>query len=94
VLSELTIVVHPDFQGKGVGKLLFLHLLQEIKAHRKDIYRVELIARESNRKAIAFYQSIGFKIEGRLVGRISTGHGAFEADIPMAWFNENFTADG
>lgn len=90
VLSELTIVVHPDFQSLGLGKLIFTSLLQHIEKKRKDILRVELIARESNRKAIALYESIGFKIEGRFEKRINNKTKEFEADIPMAWFNKNF----
>jgi ribosomal protein S18 acetylase RimI-like enzyme len=46
---------------------------------------VELIARESNAKAIAFYQSLGFVIEGRFERRIRNPDGSLEADIPMAW---------
>jgi ribosomal protein S18 acetylase RimI-like enzyme len=90
VLSELTIVVHPDFQKLGLGKLIFTSLLQHIEENRKDILRVELIARESNQKAIAFYEKIGFKIEGRFEKRIDNKTKDFEADIPMAWFNKNF----
>ncbi|PSR55045.1 GNAT family N-acetyltransferase [Adhaeribacter arboris] len=90
VLSDLTIVVHPEFQGKGLGKILFMQLLQEIRNNRPDIYRVELIVRESNQKAIAFYQSLGFVIEGRMANRIDSRNGELEADIPMAWFNQNF----
>lgn len=90
VLSELTVVVHPDFQSKGIGKRLFERLLTQIKTHRNDILRVELIARESNQKAIAFYQKIGFLVEGRLSQRIDSRNGEFEADIPMAWFNQHF----
>lgn len=85
VLSELTIVVHPNYQGKGIGKMLFTELLNFVKSKKKDILRVELIARESNKKAIRFYESMGFKIEGRLANRISNTDGSYEADIPMAW---------
>jgi ribosomal protein S18 acetylase RimI-like enzyme len=86
VLGELTIAVHPDYQGQGVGKALFTELLRRVERERPDILRVELIARESNRKAIAFYQKLGFQIEGRLANRIRSVDGsAFEADIPMAW---------
>lgn len=86
VLGELTIAVHPDYQGQGVGKALFTELLRRVKQERPDILRVELIARESNRKAIAFYQKLGFQIEGRLANRIRRVDGSgFEADLPMAW---------
>lgn len=90
ILSELTIVVHPDVQQKGIGKLLFASLLKHIEEVRNDILRVELIVRESNTRAQAFYQQIGFKQEGRFEKRIDTKSGSFEADIPMAWFNVNF----
>ena len=90
ILSELTIVVHPDFQNQGLGKRLFIDLLKHVEENRPDILRLELIARESNTKAIAFYQKIGFAIEGRFEKRIDTKTGRFEADIPMAWFNRNF----
>ena len=90
VLSDLTVVVHPEFQGKKVGRTIFTIFLEEIGINRPDIGRVELIARESNKKAIAFYQSFGFHIEGRLEMRIKTPDGNYEADIPMGWQNPNF----
>jgi ribosomal protein S18 acetylase RimI-like enzyme len=85
VLSELTIVVHPKFQGQGVGRLIFESFLKKIQTFFPHISRVELIARESNKKAIKFYETLGFKQEGRLEKRIKNTVGNFEADIPMAW---------
>lgn len=85
VLGELTIAVHPEHQGKKLGKTLFTELLRRVSETRMDILRVELIARESNKKAIEFYQKLGFKIEGRFVDRIRSVDGGFESDIPMAW---------
>lgn len=90
VYSDLTIVVHPAFQGKKIGRTLFTIFLEEVGLNRKDIGRVELIARESNTRAISFYQSFGFVIEGRLEMRIKTADGDYEADIPMAWQNPHF----
>ncbi len=85
VLGELTIAVHPAHQGAGAGKALFTELLRLVEQERPDILRVELIARESNQKAIAFYQKLGFKIEGRFEKRIRSVGDGHEADIPMAW---------
>lgn len=85
VLSNLTICVHPDYQGQGLGKMIFSCLLNHIQQYCPDILRVELIARESNQKAIAMYQKLGFVIEGRFEKRIRAANGGFEADIPMAW---------
>jgi len=90
MLGELTIVVHPEFQGQKLGRNIFLRFLDEIQNHRPDILRVELKARESNQNAVEFYRKIGFKIEGRLENRIRGVHDAFEADIEMAWMNPNF----
>ncbi len=85
VLSDLTIAVHPQFQGGGVGRAIFTQLLTHVREQKPNIQRVELIARESNQKAIRFYQSLGFEIEGAMRGRIRRHDGSFEADIPMAW---------
>jgi ribosomal protein S18 acetylase RimI-like enzyme len=88
ILSELTIAVAPQYQGKGLGKIIFQALLEEIFLQRRDILRVELIARESNTRAIEFYQKLGFVIEGRFERRIQSQQinhkQPFEADLPMA----------
>ena len=90
VLSELTIAVHPGFQGQGVGKKIFLHLLEYITSNRPDILRVELFTQESNERAQSFYKKIGFIPEGRFLQRIPGKDNILEADIPMAWFNPAF----
>ena len=89
ILGDGTILVDPDFQGIGVGSAIFTALLNEIKEHRPDIMRVEIIARESNR-AIGLYERLGFVREGEFKKRIRGVSGTFESDIPMTWFNPNF----
>lgn len=93
VMADFTIVVHPDFQGKKVGRTLFTIFLEEIGRNRTDIGKVELFVRESNGKAIQLYQSMGFLIEGRLEMRIKTKTGVYEADVAMGWQNPNFEFD-
>lgn len=90
VWSDLTLVVHPQFQGRKIGRTLFTIFLEEVARQYPNIGRVELITRESNQRAIHLYQSLGFRIEGRLEMRIKTSAGHYEADIPMAWQNPNF----
>lgn len=90
VFSNLTIAVHPMVQSKQVGRALFTHLLHHIETNCSSILRVELIARESNQRAIQFYESLGFKQDGRFEKRIRNHHNQFEADIPMAWMNPGF----
>ena len=93
VLSDFTIAVHPQFQGKKVGRTLFTIFLEEVGKNRTDIGKVELFVRESNTKAIQLYQSMGFLIEGRMEMRIKTREGLFEADVAMGWQNPNFEFD-
>lgn len=85
VLGDLTVAVHPDHQGRGIGRALFVALLDHVRERLPDIRRVELVARQSNARAIALYESLGFVREGRLRGRIRSVGGGFEDDIPMAW---------
>jgi len=85
VLSDLTIVVHPDRQGSGIGRALFNEFMARVQSEFPDISRVELISRETNIKARKFYESLGFKQEGILRGRIKNIDGSLESDIPMAW---------
>lgn len=91
-LGHLQIIVHPDFQGTGIGRRIFSTLLQDITGNYRNIARVELIVRESNTRAINFYKTLGFKEEGRFEKRILSSNGELEADIPMACFNPNFIA--
>jgi ribosomal protein S18 acetylase RimI-like enzyme len=93
VFTNLTIAVHPAFQGKKIGRTLFTIFQEEIAVNRPDIGRVELFVSESNEKAIRFYQTLGFKIEGRFEMRIRTAQNTYEADIPMSWQNPNFEFD-
>jgi ribosomal protein S18 acetylase RimI-like enzyme len=85
VLSDLTIAVHPEYQGVGVGRAIFTALLDTVENQHPNILRVELFVRESNLKAQAFYQSLGFQIEGHFAQRVRRPDGNLEADIPMAW---------
>lgn len=89
-LGSLTLAIHPDFQGKKLGYRIFKTFLDEITDHRPDILRVELWVRESNLRGQMLYESLGFKVEGRMEKRIRNADGSFEADIPMGWINAGF----
>ncbi len=85
VLSNLTIAVDPDCHSKGIGRKVFTALLDDVIQNHKYITRIELATRETHKKAIEFYQSMGFKIEGRFEGRVKCHDGSIVADIPMSW---------
>lgn len=89
VLGELTIAVHPRSQGRGIGRALIGALVDVVVNTLPHVRRIELIARESNTKAISIYEDFGFRVEGRLEGRISAGNDQYEADVPMAWTRQS-----
>ncbi|HEU4374800.1 MAG TPA: GNAT family N-acetyltransferase [Telluria sp.] len=85
LLTDLTIAVAPDAQGRGVGRGLFQALLDEVTQRMPHIHRVELFARVSNTRARALYRSLGFVEEGRLRGRVNNSLGVAEDDTLMGW---------
>lgn len=93
VLSELTILVDPRFQGRSLGRTIFTIFLDEIVNNHPDVGRVELFTSETNSRALHLYQSLGFLIEGRFEMRLRTENG-YEADIALSWQNPGFEFDG
>ena len=85
VLGDLTIAVHPSWQGRGVGRRVFAELLEIVRSEMPHILRVELVTQESNQRALSMYESLGFNREGRMKNRIRARDGSLDADIPMAW---------
>lgn len=85
-LMGLTIVVHPDAQGKGIGKQLFSAFLTEAQKRFPEVRRVELKSRASNEKSIGLYRSMGFMEEGRMKSKPRNANGSFEDSLLMAWY--------
>ena len=90
ILSNLTIVVHPEYQGMGVGRRLFKYFLDTVKEHYTHILRIELFVRSHNHKVHSFYQSLGFTDEGHHEKKILNRDMTLETPIHMAWFNPRF----
>jgi len=62
--AHLTILaIHPDFQGKSLGKLLLTKLLE--KEEKKGLERATLEVGENNKKALNLYKQFGFVEAGR-----------------------------
>jgi putative acetyltransferase len=85
-LMDLTVAVHPDWQGRGVGARLFEGLFAAAAAMTPAIERIELAVREGNPSALRLYQRMGFVIEGHHPGRVRLPDGTVETDITMAKF--------
>ena len=83
-LTDLTVAVHPDFQGRGVGAALFEALFVAAAKMAPPIERIELLCREGNGGALRLYQRLGFVIEGRFHRRVRLKDGTVEDDLAMA----------
>lgn len=60
--GEIYVVsVHPDFQGRGLGRIMVTQGLQSL--HRKGVASAILFVDESNDAARKLYDSIGFRLE-------------------------------
>ena len=90
LLTDLTILVDPDSQGKGIGRKLFGSFLDKVKYDMPSIKRIELYTREHNERNVRFYTSLGFINEGRQKDKIFVTESQFETPLHMAWFNPNY----
>lgn len=84
VIGDLTIAVHPQAQGRGVGSALFDAMFEVVGSMFPNVTRMELTARSGNTGALRLYERLGFVREGRLVGRVRLPDGRTEDDIPMS----------
>lgn len=84
VISDLTVAVHPNTQGRGLGSALFSAFFEAANSMSPPVSRIELIARSGNIGALRLYERLGFRAEGRFVGRVRLPDGTIEDDIPMA----------
>ena len=83
VLTDLTVAVAPDWQGRGVGSALFRALIETARTMTPPIGRIELWTGAANLGAQRLYQRLGFQIEGRMIGRGRYPDGHVEDDIVM-----------
>lgn len=60
------LMIAPDYQGQGLGKLLLYQLLKA--ATLRDLERATLEVRASNQVALSLYQKFGFQALGRRKG--------------------------
>jgi putative acetyltransferase len=84
-VRTLTIVVHPQHMGQGVGTALLQALLDWARVH-DSVERVELRVRSGNAAAIHLYKKCGFAEENRFRRRIKLPDGSLIDDIGMTWF--------
>jgi len=81
VLTNTTIMIHPDYQSKGYGSQMVKKYCSLIENKLKYIYRFELLPHESNHKSISFYLKNGFKAEASSVKRVFNYKENFEDEV-------------
>lgn len=59
----LTIAVRPEYRGRGIGRWLLLHLIDE--ARQSGCSAIALEVRPSNEAALGLYEKLGFALIGR-----------------------------
>lgn len=91
ILTNLTIVVKPDCQGRGVGKQLFSAFLAEVDTNWPQIERIELESRSSNRASIGLYERLGFVLEGTMKNKTRNADGRYEDSLLFARIATNAT---
>lgn len=94
VLTNATMIVHPEWQGKGYGGRLIDAYLREIEANMPHILRFELLPHRSNTRAIEFYKKHGFRWESMAFQKIRKPQGNFDSEVTLVWFNPNFSEEG
>lgn len=80
----LSLGVHPDWQGRGIGRLLMQTLLEAAPA--MGLRRLELYVRADNPRAISLYAALGFHHEGTRRDFVRLNDGGFIDDLIMVRF--------
>ncbi len=57
-----TFAVREDYRGKGIGKMLFGHIISYAKEQKMEFITLEV--RKTNVPAIKIYEGLGFKVLG------------------------------
>jgi ribosomal protein S18 acetylase RimI-like enzyme len=58
------VIVHPDFRGKGLAKLMLQHIVNFARSEH-IVHAIDLHVWEGNHSAIRLYEKLGFKLQHR-----------------------------
>jgi ribosomal protein S18 acetylase RimI-like enzyme len=56
------LAVHPDYQGRGLGKFLVNDTISRLRAQGCE--KLNLLVRANNTQVFSFYQALGFGFDG------------------------------
>ena len=89
VLTNATLMSHPNLQTFKYGAILFKEILKTIEREMPHIYIFEALPHETNRKAVQFYKSCGMIESGKIQEKI-INNGQKESEIILTWKNPSF----
>ncbi|MBI5409947.1 MAG: ribosomal protein S18-alanine N-acetyltransferase [Nitrospirae bacterium] len=69
----LNLAVSPEFRRKGVGSMLLLEVIKDLKRLKPGI-KLTLEVRQSNTAAVKLYEGFGFKATGKRTGYYQKPH--------------------
>jgi ribosomal protein S18 acetylase RimI-like enzyme len=79
---RLTLVAHPGWQGRGIGRALLERLIEWARS-APAVEKIELNVRASNAGAQALYRKMGFAEIGRWRRRVKIAPGHYVDDVAM-----------
>ena len=75
------LAVDPALEGKGIARRFMLDAIERMRAD--GARRIELTVESTNARGIAFYEKLGFEIEGRLRQSYHSPQAGFVDDLVM-----------
>jgi ribosomal protein S18 acetylase RimI-like enzyme len=87
----LSMGVHPDFQGLGLGRLLMEELVRWSEGH--GVERIDLYTLADNHRAIGLYRSFGFETLGSRKAYVRRPDGTVADDLYMSRWRPRRDAD-
>lgn len=84
-VAHLSVGVHPEFQGLGVGRALMEAIIAWAETGEgRGVTRLDLDVFAVNHRAVGLYRSLGFEIEGTRRDFVRFEDGTFSDDHVMA----------
>jgi ribosomal protein S18 acetylase RimI-like enzyme len=65
------VMVHPDARGRGLARTLVAELVADARRHGVEVLTLDV--RGNNHAAMALYESLGFRVRGRLPDFVAVG---------------------
>ncbi|MEA4961027.1 GNAT family N-acetyltransferase [Lutispora sp.] len=83
--ASIGLMVHPDYQARGIGTALFEKII-DLADNWLMLTRLELAVFVENQRAVKLYESLGFQIEG-IKKYASIKNGKYVDEYMMARYN-------